>query len=150
MQFRDASNTLRTAATISFRDAGNVLRTLAGLSFRDAGNVLRTTTSGLISASALPTTVYGYGSSGGSIYITTDTTTATVTGGTPPYTHSWIPADLSWSAINPGSASTPFRSPVLGTGENSGTTFTDTITDLHGRTTTVTVDAYAENLGYSY
>jgi hypothetical protein len=103
-----------------------------------------------ISASAAPIYCSGYSASGGSIYITTESATVTVSGGTAPYTYAWVPLDSGWAAIDPSHATTPFRSPLLGTGENASTTFTCTVTDALGRTASANVEVYAENLGYGY
>jgi hypothetical protein len=151
MQVRDASGTLRTVAGIAVRDASNVLRTIAGVAVRDAANVLRNLAGGGggfgFGATADPTSVYGYGSSQGLIQVTTTPTAVTAAGGTPPYSHSWAPDDPAWSAVNPGSAVTQFRSPVLAGGESSAALFTDIITDANGATTAVDVAAYATNFG---
>jgi hypothetical protein len=67
--------------------------------------------------------------------LTTPSTTVAITGGTAPYTHSWITDDPTVSASAPTSATTAF-SATLNPGDDAVATCTDTITDANGVQTT--------------
>lgn len=135
VRYRDAAATLKGIAAIRYRDADNVLQTIIG-----AGGFG-------FSASAEPGDVHGFGSSGSSIYLTTGTVTATVTGGAAPFTYAWEVDDPDWAAISATSSATSFRSPLLGPSGESFTFARCVVTDANAvDTTTNDVSLYATNL----
>lgn len=138
---RDAAQ--NSISKVHLRDGSNTLVDLSAFSVRDSSglhDLLNT-----FKASG-PSEVDGYGYSLKSIQVTTEVATITVSGGTPPYVHSWSLEDSSWSATAPSSASTQFRSPILSNGTDSSATATDTITDSDGNVTAVSLSVYCSNL----
>lgn len=146
--YRDASNVLRSIAAFRYRDASNVLQTAKAIRYRDASNTLRTLY-GLsdLKATATPDTSEGFGYSAGTVAVTTNAVTISVTGGSGSYTYSYaFPGGLGWSAVSPTSATTQFRSPGLGPGDNSFETAICTVTDTsNSATTTVNILLSAYN-----
>jgi hypothetical protein len=135
-----------TIGAARIRDGGG-LSDLAQFSIRDADGLHSLLTT--FSATAAPTSNYGYGTSSSPIVVTTNICTVTVTGGTAPYTYSWTPVDGTWAAVFPTSPSTAFRSPSLDASQGSDTTFTCEVTDADGNTaTTNPVSAEAVNTGF--
>lgn len=95
IRFRDAGNTLRTAAQIRARDDGNILRVIKRWRQRDDANVLQTvfdiTTpvggSGDVQLSTY--SLYEHKNSSTAQPMLSETVTSLVTFGTPPYTYNW-------------------------------------------------------------
>lgn len=85
---RDGANIPRTVTSIQVRDVTNTARSLSEIRVRDSNNVSRLVFSLVppLSAEAVPSSVFGYSSTGTA---TTITTTVTPTGGLPPYTYDW-------------------------------------------------------------
>jgi hypothetical protein len=81
----------------------------------------------------------------GSQTLTTAATTVNVTGGTPPYSHSWS-GDARITPSAPTSATTQFSATIFPDHEID-TIMTDTVTDANGIATTATceVDIYLVN-----
>lgn len=145
IQVRDSGG-LKALAAIKARDAVG-LADIAQVYARDADGLHPLFTT--FSATAAPTSNYGYGTSSSPIVVTTNICTVTVTGGTAPYTYSWTPVDGTWAAVFPTSPSTAFRSPSLDASQGSDTTFTCEVTDADGNTaTTNPVSAEAVNTGF--
>lgn len=87
-------------------------------------------------AAASPASVFGSGSSGGTIAITTDPSTATPTGGTAPYTYAWTQTSGAglWTANQPTNPISDFTGYAIGAGDGDDATFICTITDSLGAT----------------
>jgi hypothetical protein len=133
-------------SNIRARDASG-LGDVAQVYARDAGGLHPLFST--LSVSASPDFIYGFGSSSSPIEITGNSCTATVAGGSPPFTYLWVAADPSWGPTFPSNAITQFRSPALGPGEASSTTFTCEVTDAGGNTATSNiVQADAQNNGF--
>ena len=81
--------------------------------------------------------------------VTTATATASVTGGTAPYTFAWAldSGNVGWTATNPTAATTSFRFATIGPGDSEFGVFEVTVTDARGRTATGTVEVQAYNYG---
>lgn len=82
-----------------------------------------------------PGSAYGGASYPGTTAVSTDTVTATVTGGTPPYTGIWTRTDgnpESWIIPSSTSPSTNFRCEEVGPGDVFNATFIYTATDSLG------------------
>jgi hypothetical protein len=138
VKIRDASNALRTVKTIHVRDASNVSRVVKQIHVRDASNVSRlmagTGSAGTtMTVIADPNTVYGATGSHAPQRVYTNGTTATPTGGTPPYSYAWT-ADSGWDATAATAATTAFLSPSVGPGDGGvfGNAFC-TVTDSNGQ-----------------
>lgn len=146
MNIRDASGTLRTVTSIAVRDAGGVLRQIQSAFARDAGGVLREVFSGL-KALLSPDGASGYISSPGSAAATVGPITATISGGTGPYTYAWT-VDTGWTVLSPGNPSTSFRSPAMGPGDGETASTYCTVTDTSNSQTAVsnTLTLYANNI----
>jgi hypothetical protein len=88
-------------------------------------------------AVASPATVnrtFGSGS-GAPTTLDTPSVTVTVTGGTPPYSHSWTTDNPNVTPTAPSAATTAFEATV-DPGDSESATCTDTITDANGVKTT--------------
>lgn len=77
-----------------------------------------------LSATSRSVATEGYGGATG----TTDSVTATVSGGNGPYSYSWSCTN-GWTANSPTSATTGFSSPSINHGQSSTSTATLTVTD---------------------
>lgn len=144
--------------TISVRDTGARrravsirVRTGSGLvpvnrvSFRTDTGVVRVYNRAM-QISATPSGVSGYGGQRtGPVY--TNTTSVSVSGGSPPYQHSWSVGGGAF-ALNPASSSTAFvgSPPINGTIDTAAV---DTVTDASGLTATVEVPVYIERVSYA-
>jgi len=137
----------RVLAGVKARNASNVLKTILDVKVRDASALRTVFTSfgGSAGLTVTPELAYGYGYSKGSITISTNSVTVTVSGGVAPYTFAWTGASGAWTIINPTSDTTAFRRSSVGAGTNDSRTFTCTVTDANGATSSITVDAYVEN-----
>lgn len=93
--------------------------------------------------------VYGSRAREETIAVTTFATIVSVTGGTPPYTHSWARTDGgsgTWEIVHTDGTARFRRS--CAPGDNFTATFADTVTDARGNTaTTADVQATVENFG---
>lgn len=88
--------------------------------------------------------------SAGSPSVTTNSTTATASGGSGPYTYAWtlVSADsLVWTATLPTERTSSFRAADVTAGLDSFASFTCTATDARGATGTVDVGAFVINYG---
>ena len=147
MQIRDASGTLRTITGIAMRDAGGVLRPIKMAKARDAGSTLRVVFSGM-KVTVSPDEATGFASTGGDRAVVTSGVSATVTGGTAPYTYAWTPS-AGWSATSPALASTAFVSPDISPGDSSTGDAYVTVTDANGQTAVSNdITLYAANGGW--
>jgi hypothetical protein len=133
LTIRDGTNTPRVIAAIQMRDGTNTPRDLTELWVRDSNNVPRLIWSLAppMSAVAAPATVSG--NTFGTGTATTDATTVTPSGGTPPYTYAWqtvsydnpTPPDVD----SPSSAATTFNQTGIGPGESYSAVFRCLVTD---------------------
>lgn len=144
---RDGGNVQRTISDVAVRDGGNVLRDLSEIRVRDSNNTLRLVWSLAppMAASASPETVYG--STLGTGTATTNSTTVTPSGGTPPYTYAWtllsrdnLSADPT--ANSPTAATTTFTQTSIGIGESYSATWRCTVTDDDANTATADVSSF--------
>lgn len=123
----------RVITAINVRDAGGTDRVIKTGRIRgpDKGDrvFFDTTGAASFSASASPASVFGHGAG----TATSGVTTVTVTGGTPPYFHSWACTQHDNStpptATAPASASTAFTQTNLGSDQGYSSTWVDTVTD---------------------
>lgn len=137
---RDAAGTKREISELFIRDAANAQREISELWIRDVNNtprlVYNPSGSASLAASCAPTTVSG--TSAGSGTCTTDATTVTATGGTPPYTYAWALVSYSSStpptANAPTNATTAFTQTSLSPGEATDADWLPTVTDDNGNT----------------
>lgn len=146
---RDPDNVLRTVSSIQVRDSGNVLRTVSGGFLRDPSAASRPFAGvGGMTVTVTPDSAFGYGSSHAPIIITTTSVTASVEGGTAPFTYSWAAEFSSFDAVSPTSATTIFRSDAVGPGDTATDNFVCTVTDAHGQTAaSAPIPATASNFG---
>lgn len=144
--------------TINVRDAGARrravsirVRTGSGLipinrvSFRSEAGLSRAYDRAM-QISATPSGVSGYGGQRtGPVY--TNPTSVSVSGGSPPYQHSWSVGGGAF-ALNPSSSFTAFvgSPPINGAID---TTAIDTVTDASGLTASVEVSVYIERSPYA-
>lgn len=139
LKIHDAG-TLRTITRGYVKQAG-ILRTLREIKVMDGGT-LRTVA---VFADPLTVTASGAYAEGESSTLTTDSATASPSGGFAPYTYSWAlltnGGGGASTAATPSMASTTFTK----TGVSIGATFTDTwrvtVTDSSGQTATADVSA---------
>lgn len=142
---RDGTNTPRTITAIQVRDGTNTPREISEIRVRDSNNVSRVVFSltSDLAASASPTTVFGEANLG---TVTTSSTTVTVTGGTPPYTHEWVldtyDGPVPPTANSPTSATTTFTQTSVGFGDSYTALWVDNVTDDDGNTTTALVNSF--------
>jgi hypothetical protein len=144
---RDGGNVLREISELIIRDAGNVARTISELWIRDATNTPRLVFN---PSGSLTLTVTASPESVSRVVIgistaTTPTTTATPSGGTPPYAHLWTltyhdgPAPPTATA--PSGDVTAFTQTGMFPDEAYTSEWLDTVTDDNGATATDTVTA---------
>lgn len=141
------------------RDAG-ITRTITGMLVKHAGSTrrvksvkvmqggtLRTVAqfASTLSASVTPSAVVGGAASNFPATVTTQTATATPSGGAAPYTYSWVNVSGYGSINRPTQAGTSFTATVP-TGTFHGV-FRVTITDAIGQTATADVTASFTNYG---
>lgn len=150
LRVRDASGTLRTIVQLRMRDAGNTLRTITRVRMRDAGNVLRvvydTTGASSFAVTSAPNFVVGSSYLTGTA--TTDSTTATATGGTGPYTYAWTLLSYTHPTTAPtitgaALATTAFIQTNIGVGQDFQAHFRVTATDSATPANTATYDVTA-------
>lgn len=105
---------------------------------------------GQLTANAEPPAVSGNGPGLGAATVSTNSSTVSVSGGTPPYTYAWSRQSGSTqiNATNPSSASTIFSRLNQPSGASESANFICTVTDSASRTTqTNTVTADISNVG---
>lgn len=105
---------------------------------------------GQLTANAAPADVSGDGGGVAVVTVSTNSSTVSVSGGTPPYTYAWSRQSGSTqiNATNPSSASTLFRRVNQPIGASESAIFICTVTDSAARTAqTNTVTASISNLG---
>lgn len=103
-----------------------------------------------LTVSASPTYVQGAVATGSFATITTASTTASVDGGSPPYTYAWSVFDAgggSWTPTAPSLATTAFQAVAVDSHEQFTGTMRCTVTDSRGATGTVDVTAFVRNYG---
>jgi len=95
-----------------------------------------------------PISAVGSGFANEPIFVTTNSVTATATGGTAPYSFAWsfVSGSTALNALSPASDTTRFRA-TLNQGELADGFFEVTATDLRGRTGTVIVPVSCYNFG---
>ena len=131
IRLRDASGTLRTLARIRMRDEGGNLRTIQRIRIRDASNILRTVWQAMTVALSGSTATATAATS----TITTGSVTATLSGGTAPYSYLWQAASYNTDGIGittPTAASTSFRRTGCISGDGYLGDFYCTVTDAMG------------------
>ncbi len=145
----DAGSVSRTVAAMKVLD-GSTLRTIFRAKVMDAdGTTLRTvaTFSPAMTASTSPSFI---DVSAPSSTMTTPPCTVTPVGGTAPYTYSCVVTFFDGFASpvvnSPTSATTTFTQSSVVSGDVAQTTFTWTVTDAFGLTTTATVNANFSNI----
>ena len=92
-----------------------------------------------MSVSVSPASVSGFRYGSGNCY--TDTTTATPTGGSAPYTYAWVKTEGFGAAVAPSSSATSFVQYLTAEDSEYGV-FQVTVTDAHGFTASASVYAY--------
>ena len=145
-------STAKGIASIKYRNAAGVLKGIATVKYRNADNVLKTVFSqGGSLIIDVPPSVYGAQANDSTISVTTETITATVTGGAAPITYLWSAVNVygnSWTIISPNSASTAFRANSVPSGITRSAIFKCTATDSRGRVVvSIDVNVTAENYG---
>lgn len=143
------SGGLAELGAINVRDAGG-LSDIGEAYVRDSGGLQSIwSPSGAFEAVPSELDVFGGRSSADTVQVTTFATVVNVTGGVPPYTHSWARTDGgpgTWDIL-PDGVSTRFRTLVPSETEYSAM-FADTVTDARGSTvTTADVIATVRNFG---
>ena len=136
LRVRDTA-TARTAVEVRFRDGNGVTKPVERLYVRtEAGTGIFYQRG--IRLNVSPTEAYGYSSAkAGPVY--TNTVAVSVTGGSAPYTHSWVTTG-GFSATAASSSSTAFvGNPSSFSGEIDGVA-TDYVTDANGLTSSISVD----------
>lgn len=145
---RDGANTPRTITEIQMRDGANTPRDLVELWVRDSNNVPRLIWSIAPPMSATATPAPVFGSTLGTGVATTDPTTATPTGGTPPYSYAWqlvsYDAGVPPTADSSNSATTTFTQTGIVVGDGLSATFRCLVTDS---TPGTPLSAYTNNVG---
>jgi hypothetical protein len=101
-----------------------------------------------LTAAASPSYLSATATPGGTGTATTTGTTVAVSGGTPPYTHSWASSLGSGITINsPTSATTKFHE-ALTLGQTDQDTFIDTVTDANGVVAHASCDVFLMRADY--
>lgn len=139
---RDGSGTARTISEIVVRDATNTSRTISEIWVRDTNNtprlVFNPSGSASLSVSISPGFASGFADPPGTGIATTDTVTASGSGGVAPYTYAW--ALESYTAGTPPTASDPSLAATSFTQAGIPSTSTEsaiwicTVTDDDGNT----------------
>lgn len=139
---------------VKVRRSGGVTKDVFAGSVRNATALKRFfTQSGTITVTADPASVSGYTALPGSATISTNSTTATPTGGASPYTYAWtfVSSDGgTWVIASPTTAATKFTCAGVAADIDYSAVFRCTVTDAVGGTGTVDVPAYVSNLGSLY
>jgi hypothetical protein len=152
-QVIDDSSTDRTITAFQVIDAAGVDRTIVEgrVIGPDRGDRVFWDTAGTSSfaGSASPTGVHGAGNA----TATTNATTATVTGGTPPYSHAWSIVSHTNSTLptinTPAGATTTFTQTNIAAGNVDDAVFRDTVTDSATPANSTTIDVSAAFLDTS-
>jgi hypothetical protein len=147
IKIRDDSNTLRTVTQLRLQDAGGTLRTITRVRIRDQNNVLRTVYDPGGASSFVVNldfaNRYGFSNTG---TITTNTVTATPSGGTGPYTYAWTlishDGPVNPTATSAATAATAFTQTAVGPGEIYSAVFRCTVTDSLAATATADCTAH--------
>lgn len=107
-----------------------------------------TSAAAALTVTAEPVSAIGTAYISDAVFVTTNSVTATATGGTAPYTYAWtrVSGTTDFDPQTPSAASTRFRI-VLDVGGEAYALFRCTVTDARGRTGTVDVEATAYNFG---
>lgn len=129
---------LRTVKAVSVRDAGGVLRTVQSMRVRDAMSVSRVVF-GSLTITNNPNSSTSRVNNSGAPDITSPLYTATVTGGTSPYTGTWIPVGTppdTWTINTPNSTSTSFTAQGIVGPYTATANFAYRVTDATGSVVT--------------
>lgn len=132
---RDGSNTLVEIGASFIRDGSNALVEVGQESIRDASGLSIYFAPGSGMTVEVPPDAYGAAANSGGVSVTTNAVTATVTGGTAPFTYLWSKvggADPAWTIISPTSQTTAFRRYPVAPGDEETATFICTVTDASG------------------
>jgi len=146
MVIRDGGNVARTVTGMIVRDGTNTPRTITQMWIRDPSNTPRLvySTSPALSLAASPNPTSG-GSYGGSP-ATSDSVTATPTGGTGPYTYAWTRTSYTSGTAptitSAATAATTFVQTGMTPGSDQSAVFRCTVTDSLAATAYVDVNAY--------
>lgn len=149
IQVRDEANVVRTISAVQVRDAGNVVRDISEIWVRDTNNVPRLvfTTANPLTAVAIPDEVSGVTVGTGTAV--SDATTATPSGGFPPYTYVWslvsYTGSVPPSASAPNSATTQFIQTSIPKFATRSSVWNCAVTDSMGQTTSCTCNATFED-----
>jgi hypothetical protein len=130
---RDQANT-KEASEVSVRTAGGTVP-VQNIFIRTAGGLVQFYRR-RVRAAVSPDVVRAQSAEQGTIV--TSPVQVSVSGGTPPYSHSWTP-NGGISAVQPTSANTQFVGNPPGSSGRLTGTLVDTITDTNGLSTTVSV-----------
>lgn len=130
---------VKAAAEVSIRDAAAALKVVGNVWMRDAANVLKlaysSSATGAFLVSASPLTAFGGRTGSGSLTITSEDVTVTITGGAAPYTYLWTELSAlsgTWSIQSAASATTRFACSGVPVGDAYVATFKCTVTDARG------------------
>lgn len=141
----DTGGTNRAITQLRIIDAGGTDRVITEMRIIDTGGTDRViyTTASALSVSVSDDLVSGLTNSGTAI---TNSTTATASGGTAPYTYAWTLISYSHPSVaptvqSPTSATTSFVQTSIGTGEYFDAVFRVTATDAATNTATADVQA---------
>jgi hypothetical protein len=150
---RDGTNTPRTITALPVRDGTNTPRTITELWIRDLDNVPRLVfnPSGSATLAVSLSTDTVFGRSHGSGTATTNSVTATVTGGTGPFTYAWVLLSTDGvpnaTAGSPAAATTTFTQTGMAPDDFVTTNWRLTVTDANA--VAVTADLLATFSDYS-
>lgn len=143
---RDGTNTPRTVTELIIQDATDTARTITELWMRDASNTPRLiySTTAALSVAVNNNPVSGVTSGTGTAV--SNSTTATPTGGTAPYTYAWTLISHNHPTTpptigSPAAAATTFTQSGIGSGASYAATFRCTVTDANGNTASTDVSA---------
>jgi len=130
---RDVTNVARTITAIQVRDGTNTPRDISQVWVRDSSNTPRMVFSLAppMSVVAAPGTISG--TTAGTGTAVTNSTTATPTGGTAPYTYAWqiisFDGPVTPTANSPTAATSAFTQTGIGIGESFSATIVCQVTD---------------------